>query len=467
MKANKTIQKKWKRLCRRACYLFLCAVLSAALALPAGADSLYQLPEGKTLNAASAMVVYLGLTPEQDTVLFEKNADEVSAPAALVRLMVGAYALKQIEERQIDLDKTTGTYEKWMDDTFITGTGIGTASMNIGETWTLRDLLTVSMIETAGDAAVTLAATISGTVGDFVQGMNDLAKEIGCTNTSFANVTGLDSLVQYTCPRDLYLITRYVMDYPLFGQVTGVYQHTVTPVANGDKRTFVNRNLLMRRSSAFYYEPTVFGRTGYTDQSGYSLVSLAQSGGYDYLVIVMGCPAEDAQGQTGTQYLDSKMLYTWAFGEFTLKPLLTKNEILAQVDVRLAWNKDKVSLVPKEEFATVVYDQLEPEDIIKRVVLYDEDGVDAPVEKGTVFGKVELIVNLDQKIGEVELVAGESVERSQILAVWEKIRGFLTSTWFFVGLGLLGVLLVLYIILNIVHNRNRRRNNMQRVKKYK
>ena len=61
------------------------------------------------------------------------------------------------------------------------------------------------------------------------------------------------------------------------------------------------------------------------------------------------------------------MLYTWAFGEFTLKPLLTKNEILAQVDVRLAWNKDKVSLVPKEEFATVVYDQLEPEDCARAI----------------------------------------------------------------------------------------------------
>lgn len=447
--------------------LLLCVLTAGIAAMPVGADALYPLPEGQTLNAASAMVVYMGLNQEQDVVLYEKAADEVRAPAALVRLMVGAYALKQIEERQLDLDKTTGTYEKWMDDTFITGTGIGTASMNIGETWTLRDLLIVSMIETAGDAAVTLAATISGKVGDFVQGMNDLAKEIGCTSTSFANVTGLDALTQYTCPRDLYLITRYAMDYPLFEQVMGVQQHTVTPVANGDKRTFVNRNLFMRKSSTFYYSPVAFGRTGYTDQSGYSLVSLARSGGYDYMTIVMGCPAENAQGQTGTQYLDSEMLYKWAFNEFTLKPLLTKNEILAQIDVNLAWNKDKVSLVPKDEFATVVYNQLEPDDIIKKVTLYKDTAVDAPVEKGTVYGKVELIVNLDQKIGEVELVAGESVERSQILAVWDKVSGFLSSPWFFAGLGLLFLLLVLYVILNIVHNRNRRRNNMQRVKKHK
>ena len=55
----------------------------------------------------------------------------------------------------------------------------------------------------------------------------------------------------------------------------------------------------------------------------------------------------------------------------------------------------------------------------------------------------------------------------QILAVWEKVRGFLSSPWFYAGIGLLVGLLVLYIILNIVHNRNRRKNNMQKVKKYK
>ena len=114
----------------------------------------------------------------------------------------------------------------------------------------------------------------------------------------------------------------------------------------------------------------------------------------------------------------------------------------------------------------MVYNALKSEDILPKITLYKQT-VDAPVEKGTVYGKVELYVNLDQKIGEVELVAGESVEQSQILAVWEKVRGFLSSPWFYAGIGLLVGLLVLYIILNIVHNRNRRKNNMQKVKKYK
>ncbi|WP_178725139.1 D-alanyl-D-alanine carboxypeptidase [Clostridia bacterium] len=444
-------------------------LLGAGLALPAAADSPYKLPDDLTVASPAALVVYLGLTPEQDTVLFEKNADEVRAPAALVRLMVGAYALKLIEENNIDVATATGTYEVWMFNSFVAGTGISTANMDFGETWTIKDLLAASLLQTAGDAAVTLAATLSptGKVGDFVKGMNAYAKELGCTHTSFANVTGLDALTQYTTPRDIYRIMRTVMDYPLFNTLTKkVWSYDINPTAKGKPWTLTTGNSMMKPSSPYYYEPMQFGRTGFTDLAGWCLASVASAEGYDYMVIVMGCPEKAADGTLNPFYLDTKALYKWAFNSFTYKPVLTKNEILAHVGVNLAWSKDKVPLVPKEEFATVVYNALKSEDILPKITLYKQT-VDAPVEKGTVYGKVELYVNLDQKIGEVELVAGESVEQSQILAVWEKVRGFLSSPWFYAGIGLLVGLLVLYIILNIVHNRNRRKNNMQKVKKYK
>lgn len=452
-------------------FLALLAVLAgmAGLTCPASAEG-YQLPEGKTVYAGAALVVHLGLTPEKDTVLYEKEADSIRAPAALVRLMVGAYALKLIDERNIDIDTATGTYTIDMFNNFVAGTGIGTANMDIGETWTVRDLLTASLIMTAGDAAVTLAATLSptGKVMDFVRGMNELAEEIGCEHTSFANVTGLGALSQFTTPRDIYRIMRYAMDFPEFLSLTGneYGQYTFNPVENGKAWTGVTTNSMMRPSTSYYYEPVTFGRTGMTDQGTWNLATLAQQGGYDYIVVVMDCPAKAADGTQNLHYEDTETLCKWAFGQFTYKPLLTENAILAQVKVNLAWSQDKVSLVPREEFATVVYDQLKSEDIIKKITLYTEE-VDAPVEKGTVFGKVELYVNLDQKIGEVELVAGESVERSQILAAWDKVSGFMQSPWFYVGLGLLLLLLIGYIILNIVHNRNRRKKNMQKLGRFK
>lgn len=431
---------------------------------PAKADSMYTLPEGQTLYASSAMLVHLGIQPEQDVVLFEKEADTVRAPAALIRLMVGAYALDQIEEKNLDLDTTTGTYTVEMFNKYIAGTGITTTPMTIGETWTLRDLLHAALIATAGEAAVTLAATVSGSVEIFVQGMNDLAKEIGCTSTSFANVTGLDSLLQYTTARDLYKIVRYAMDFPLFETVMNNAEYTVHP-QNAAAKTIITTNSMRRSSSKFFYSPLVFGRTGFTDQSGWSLVSFARDSGYEYVAIVLGCPETAPDGTEGLHYTDTKTLYKWAFSSFTYKPLLAKNEIIAHVKVDLAWNKDRVALVPKEEFATVVYNELQSDDIIKKPTLYQSE-VDAPIEKGQVYGKVELFINVDQKIGEVELVASESVSKSQILAAWDQVQQFLSSPWFFAGLGVLVLLLVGYIILNIVHNHNRRKNSQKPVKRY-
>lgn len=71
--------------------------------------------------------------------------------------MVGAYAMKAIEEKSLDLDIATGEYTLDMFNSTIAGTGLGNCNMAFGETWTLRDLLTASMVTTAADAALTMA----------------------------------------------------------------------------------------------------------------------------------------------------------------------------------------------------------------------------------------------------------------------------------------------------------------------
>ena len=456
----------------------LAALLSALLlavsflAAPLPASAAYDLPEDVSISAKAALVVSLGPTQAEDTVLYERDADAMKSPAALVRLMVGAVAIQIIREQEIDMDATTGTYTI---DCFnrIAGTGLTTANMEIGEVWTVRDLLSMSMIQTAADACVTLAVTLSGSEENFVAEMNALAQEIGCENTSFANVTGLDDAGQgdrkgqYTSARDLYRIMRYAMDYPEFESLLSATEYTAQPVSGGSgNHSLPNTNEMSRPSSSQYYSPMAFGKTGYTDSAGRCLASVARDSGYEYLVVVLGCPETDSEGQSGVHFRDTKTLYRWAFNNFTYKTLLSKNEPVTQLPVRLAWDRDTVTLVPETNFSATVPNDLDSSTILKKETL-NVDAVDAPVTKGEVYGKVELFINVDQKIGEVNLVASESVERSEILAVWAQVQSFFTSPWFYGGLALLAVLLIGYIILNIAHNRRRRRNRMKQVKKYK
>ena len=190
---------------------------------------------------------------------------------------------------------------------------------------------------------------------------------------------------------------------------------------------------------------------------------MARDSGYEYLVVVMSCPETNDAGESGLHYRDTRTLFRWAFNNFSYTNVLAKSEILASVKVNLSWSTDHLNLVPEKEFSTVVENKLDPNQIIKKVTLYEEQ-VDAPVEKGAVLGKVELIINVNQKIGEVNLVAGESIERNWLLYAWSGVAGFFTSPWFWLGLGLLILLLGAYAVWNVIYNRRRRRERLGRVK---
>ena len=441
--------------------VLLLAGLMTTGAAPAAAAG-YDLPEDTVIYAPAAILVNLAGNPAQDMVLYEKEADTVHAPGSMMRYAVLGYALSRIQEKGLDIDTATGTYTKELFNSYVAGTGVPTANMNFGETWTLRDLLAVSFMQSASDAVAVLATAVDGSVTSFLEGMNGMVETLGCDYTHFANLTGLDSLSQYTTARDMYRIVRYCQSFSVFEDIAVQYQVQVTPVSGGSKRTIVSSNSLLQASSVHRYQPIVHSRTGLSEHEGRTCASVARDAGYEYLVVVMGCAEENDKGETGLHYRDTKTLFRWAFNRFEYKTVLGKSEILASLPLDLAWNTDHINLVPAAEVATVVDSKLDLTQIIRKITL-DAQRVEAPVEKGQVLGRVELIINVDQVIGSVELVAGDTIGRSWILAAWSRVAGFFTSVWFWLGVAVLILLIIGYGILNIVYNRRRRRQRLQRV----
>lgn len=451
-----------KRLSALCVVLALCLGLLLPCATPVAAQG-YPLPADLPLHASSALLVNLAGNPQQDVVLYEKNADQVRAPGAMMRYMVLAYALHRIEEQGLNIDTATGSYNSHLFNNYVAGTGVPTANMAYGETWRLRDLLAVSFIHNASDAVVVLAEAIDGDVDTFVRGMNTLALEIGCTNSHFYWLSGLDSLSQYTTARDMYRIVRYCQNFSLFTDLVSTNLVTVQPVSGGSRRTLETNNALMLRGS-YYYEGMQHSRTGLSQHDGRNCTSVAYKDGYEYLVVVMGCPEVNDNGEKNLHYRDTKQLLDWAFDDFEHKIVLTENEILGSLPLELAWKIEHINLVPAHSFATVVDKDMDPDQILRDVVLYEES-LTAPVEKGTVYGKVELYVNVDQKIGEVDLIAAQGAQRSSMLYFWHQLKTGLGAAlpWLLGGVGLLVVLIVAYVALNIVYNRRRRRRKLSRV----
>ena len=427
-------------------------------AAPAAQAAGYPLPEGEVLYAQSAILVNLAGNPEGDMVMFEKKADEVHAPGSMMRYMVLAYALHRMEEDKLDLDKVTGTYTVELFNSHVAGTGVPTANMNYGETWTLRDLMAVSFMQAASDTVAVLAVAIDGKVNTFIDGMNDLAREIGCEYSHFSNLTGLDSLGQYTTARDMYRIVRYCQQFSEFEDLAAHYQITVKPKAGGQEYTYVSNNSLLQAGSIHKLNAVVHSRTGLSEHEGRTIASVARDQGYEYLAVVMGCAEENEDGESGLHYRDTKTLFQWAFNRFEYRTILGQSEIMATLPLELAWDTDHINLVPADKVATVVDANLEQEQIIRKTTLY-EQSVTAPVKKGTVLGKVELIINVDQVIGEVELVAADTVARSELLYVLDQVSVVFSSVWFWAALGALVVLILLYIAAAVIHNRRRQRNH--------
>lgn len=451
---------------RRICFFLAIVLLLACLPLQTAAapEPTYDLPDSVQLHAPCALVASLSDRQEHDLLLGGKDIHAPRSPAALVRLMAGAYAATLIEQKKLDIDKVTGTFTY---DCFnlISGTGIGTAQMNIGEVWTLRDLLTMSMMQTAGDAIVTLAVALAGDHASFVAGMNGLATKLGCENTHFVNVTGLDAPGQVTTAYDLYLIMRYAMTFPELRTMMGTAEYTVQPVSGGKKAVWVTGNSLLRTASTAYYAPVEFGRTGYTDQAGRCVVAVASSGGYECLTVVLGCPETDENGNGNVSFTDTRSLMRWSFGNFSYKVVLAKGEILDKLPVTDSFDGDTVSLISAHDVSLVVPADLDA-NTVKREITYicGKDGkpitqVTAPVKKGDVLGRVKLYINMKTCIGEVQLVAGESLSRNGFLTVWNALVAAVTSPWLYVGLGALAVCIGIYVWALVARNRSRRKKS--------
>ena len=120
-------------------------------------------------------------------ILYEKNVDEKMAPASMTKIMTILLIEEAIERGELNLT----------DDVIISNnaSSMGGSQVFLDPNTTLKveDLLRSIIIASANDSAVAMAEKIAGTVDAFVNKMNERAKELGCTNTNFVNVHGLDA----------------------------------------------------------------------------------------------------------------------------------------------------------------------------------------------------------------------------------------------------------------------------------
>ncbi len=225
-------------------------------------------------------------------VFFERGADTRAYPASTTKIMTCILAL---ESGRLDEQVTVGN-EVLEGFTKYSSLLYGDAFMQVGEQYTLRDLVYGLMLVSGNDAGAAIAVHVGGSIEGFVALMNDKAAELGMKNTHFANPHGVHSENHYTTARDMAKLTAYALQNDDFRAVCATKTYTLPGNALHASYTLSNTNKLVRKpdsdAESYVYEFAIGIKTGDTNAAGKCLVAAAEKDGARLIAVLLGDTAD-------------------------------------------------------------------------------------------------------------------------------------------------------------------------------
>ncbi len=373
--------------------------LAAAVA-PSFLFAQVQAPQPPEIAARNFLLVDV----TSDQVLAAKDIDAPVEQASLTKLMTGYLVFDALRAKKITLEqKLPVSVRAWK---------MPGSRMFIDPKMQVPvdDLLKGMIVQSGNDATMALAEGVGGTAENFVKLMNDQAKALGMTGTSYKNPEGLTEPGHTTTARDLSVLARRLMhDFPEYMHyyATKQYSYPGTPASNGN-----NRNMLLLR------DPTVDGlKTGHTAAAGYCLVATSKRefpnvGQRRLLSIVLGAASENARAN------ESQKLLNWGYTAFDAVKLFDAGQPVATPAV---WKGKQSTLkIGRAEPIVVTVPAGSAGKVTTQIVR--KDPLVAPFTQGQSVGTLKVQLG-EQTLAEVPLVALEAVEQAGILGrAWDAIR---------------------------------------------
>ena len=330
-------------------------------------------------------------------ILYEMEPDRSIYPASMTKIMTSIIAFDLIKTGDLNLDEKFFISEKaWR----LSTAGYSSMFVMVGDQVSVEDLLKGIIIASGNDACVALAEGIAGTEEEFSIMMTSKAKEIGMTNTNFANSSGINNPDNYSTVRDIMIMSNYLIKnhpeyYKWFSEKEFTWDRT-----GGDPITQGNRNPLL------YKNMGADGiKTGYLAVERYSLASSLERNGRRLIAVGSGFETKNSRSR------ESSKLLTYGLTNFDLIEITKSGEAFGKVDVWLG-KSNKVKVYTKENiYKTIKKGQKKK---LKVKMIYDGP-VEAPINKDQVLAKLKIIYD-EELIDEYELLALEEVKKVNIFS---------------------------------------------------
>lgn len=252
-----------------------------------------------TVHSKSALLLERGSGEEK----YRKNAGERLAPASLTKIMTAMVVL----DNTPDLEETVTLSEELFGPLYEQNAAL--AGFEPGERVKAIDLLYGALLPSGAEAAEALAEYVSGSGEAFVEQMNRKAEELGMENTHFSNVTGLPGDNHYSTAEDLATLLRHALDNQVFRKIFTSERYSTAPTNRHPDGITVHNTMFRSLSDTSFSGVTILGgKTGYTDEAGLCLASLAESGGKEYILVTLGAEGNRSTEQYNIE--DAKTIYT-------------------------------------------------------------------------------------------------------------------------------------------------------------
>ena len=242
-------------------------------------------------------------------ILFANKPDESIYPASITKIMTALVLLENVD----DLSKTV-TVGAELDSLASDSSVMG---LSKGEIISYEDLLYGLMLPSGGDAAVTIAVNIGGSIEGFADMMNNRAEQIGMTGTHFVNPHGLHDDNHYSTASDIAKLTAVALNNSIFCTVVASSSHTTQATnKHPDGLSFSNTNKLVSEKSSnadYFYQNAIGVKTGYTDAAKGCLVAAAQKDGQTYIAVILGDDSTVGDERMVKRFTDAVIFFEYGF----------------------------------------------------------------------------------------------------------------------------------------------------------
>ena len=264
------------------------------------------------------------------------------------------------------------------------------------ETLTVQEMLKAICLNSANDCVVAMAEFIAGSEEEFVNRMNNKAKDLGMHDTAFRNCHGLDEDGHITSSYDIALMSRELLNnHPSITNYTTIYMDSLR---NGET-SLVNTNKLVRN-----YEGCTGLKTGSTSLALYNLSASATRDGLSLIAVIMHSPSSDIR------FAEAQKLLNYGFANFTNISFGHKCDTVGAVTIDKGV-KNVISAVLEED-ASLFIPKSKSSQVVQNIS-YNEK-IMAPINEGDIIGTATYSVD-DEVIKSINIVASETVKKLNLI----------------------------------------------------